>query len=529
MSLTAEERDAVGAIARAITASESGFDAAVFNVLVEQIRRVATFDVVAISIEDADRMGLRIFWQNRAGEVAPFLTGAHVPIDPADIRQDISPDMMPLVVEDIVSATALERALVASNVKSYVAVPMWLGRGVAWLTTAHESRGAPSQGSLAVLLEMARVLVPALVRARAAGRDRLLAALVDASEDGLVALDRSFVVREISQAALDLLGTTRASALERGLAALTGEGAAQAIRRAVDSGTRDIVELEIDRPSGPVVLDLVASEVGLAPDATVLVHLRDARPRIESRARRMHADRLATIGALAGGVAHEINNPVAFITLAMSQIERAVVDGNAAKLAAAATLCREVQEAAGRIGHIVGELKLFTRIPEGALATPVDVNRLVRTAVTLASAEIRRFGAVDVRYGDIPSAPGAFATLGPVFVSILLAAAQALERATSLGRSLRVDVETLERDGAIVVAIADNGAGIPTGSLPRLFDPFSEGSGDGPTAGLGLALAHDLVRRAGGSIKVESEPGTGTRFEVVLPLADAPAPVVETA
>lgn len=166
---------------------------------------------------------------------------------------------------------------------------------------------------------------------------------------------------------------------------------------------------------------------------------------------------------------------------------------------------------------------------EGALATPVDVNRLVRTAVTLASAEIRRFGAVDVRYGDIPSAPGAFATLGPVFVSILLAAAQALERATSLGRSLRVDVETLERDGAIVVAIADNGAGIPTGSLPRLFDPFSEGSGDGPTAGLGLALAHDLVRRAGGSIKVESEPGTGTRFEVVLPLADAPAPVVETA
>ena len=90
-------------------------------------------------------------------------------------------------------------------------------------------------------------------------------------------------------------------------------------------------------------------------------------------------------------------------------------------------------------------------------------------------------------------------------------------------------LRTLERDGAIVVAIADNGAGIPTGSLPRLFDPFSEGSGDGPTAGLGLALAHDLVRRAGGSIKVESEPGTGTRFEVVLPLADAPAPVVETA
>ncbi|MBL8608472.1 MAG: PAS domain-containing protein [Myxococcales bacterium] len=525
MTLSEEERAHVAAVARAIAASDSGFDATVFAELVRGFATSLPFAAICISVEDADRQGLRIFWQNREAEFPQVLTGAHVALAPEDIRLDIGHDMVPLVVEDIVGTTKLDRMLRDAGIQSYVAVPIWLGNGVAWLSVAHVERGAPSQRSLALLSELGRVLAPALVRARAAGRDRLLAMLVDASGDGLVALDRSLVVREISRAALEMLGTTREAALERHLAELASPELARVVERALESGERGTVEVELHRPGGTVALDVLASPIGLAPEAAVLVHLRDARPRIEARARRMHADRLATIGALTGGVAHEINNPVAFITLAMTQIGRALASADRPELEPARLLAKEVEEANARIAHIVGELKLFTRIPEGSHATPVDVNRLVRTAVTLASAEIKRFGAVNVTYGDIPSAPGTYAALGPVFVSILLACAQDLQRAAPDGRELSVEVSTRAVGESVVVAFRDNGPGVAPDALPHLFDPFAADPSPSGTAGLGLALAHDLVRRAGGALTVASAPERGTTFEVVLPLADGPQPV----
>lgn len=525
MTLSDEERAHVTAVARAIAASESGFDANVFGELVRGFAGSLPFVAICISVEDADREGLRIFWQNREAEFPQFLTGTYVALTQEDIRQDISHDMVPLVVEEIGGGTKLDRTLRDAGIESYVAVPIWLGNGVAWLSVAHLERGAPSQRSLALLAELARVLAPALVRARAAGRDRLLAMLVDASGDGLIALDRGLVVREISRAALDMLGTTREAALENHLAELASAELAQVVERALESEERGTVEVELQRPTGTIVLDVLASAVGLAPEAAVLVHLRDARPRIEARARRMHADRLATIGALTGGVAHEINNPVAFITLAMTQIARALAVADRPELEHARLLAKEVEEANARIAHIVGELKLFTRIPEGSHATPVDVNRLVRTAVTLASAEIKRFGLVRAQYGDIPSAPGSYAALGPVFVSILLACAQNLQRAAPEGRELSVDVSTRAVGETVVVTFHDNGPGVAPDALPHLFEPFVADESPSGTAGLGLALAHDLVRRAGGVLTVLSDPARGTTFEVVLPLADGPRPV----
>src|SRR5208283_5093933 len=101
----------------------------------------------------------------------------------------------------------------------------------------------------------------------------------------------------------------------------------------------------------------------------------DVSTEIESRKQLMQADRLASLGALAGGIAHEINNPVAFISLAAGQIAKMIdTSSGQADAERAKELLKEVGEAAGRIATIVGELKLFTRIPEGAHATPVDVN-----------------------------------------------------------------------------------------------------------------------------------------------------------
>jgi CheY-like chemotaxis protein len=241
----------------------------------------------------------------------------------------------------------------------------------------------------------------------------------------------------------------------------------------------------------------------------------------------MQADRLASLGALAGGIAHEINNPVAFIGLAATQIAKMIEpgasDGNGEdERARAIPLLHEVGEAAARIANIVGELKLFTRIPEGALVTPVDVNRMVQMALTLTSAELRQGARVEINLGELPLVPGEYSSLGQAFVNLLLNAGQAVQakRQTSPASNF-VRVSTFVSGGAIVVRVSDTGVGIEPRLLPRIFDPFFKTRAAGDGAGLGLAIAHNLVRRVGGDIRVTSIPLEGSTFDVVLPIEAA--------
>jgi PAS domain S-box-containing protein len=256
----------------------------------------------------------------------------------------------------------------------------------------------------------------------------------------------------------------------------------------------------------------------------------DITTELEARRELMQADRLAALGALAAGVAHEINNPVAFISLAAGQLGKLVAQVERGELGAAdrvREVADDVRESAGRIADIVGELKLFTRISDGSVACPVDLNRILETALALTSRELRRNARLEVELGALPVAPGAFVNLGHAFVNLLMNAAQAIDskvagalepRGTEgSGERNVIRVETMLRDGAIVVRVRDTGIGIDERVLPRIFEPFFKTDAGGNGAGLGLAIAHDLIRKVGGDIRVESRRGHGTTVEVVLP------------
>jgi PAS domain S-box-containing protein len=256
----------------------------------------------------------------------------------------------------------------------------------------------------------------------------------------------------------------------------------------------------------------------------------DITTELEARRELMQADRLATLGALAAGVAHEINNPVAFISLAAGQLGKLVSQIERGERGAAdrvREVAEDVRESAGRIADIVAELKLFTRISDGSVACPVDLNRILETALALTSRELRRNARLEVQLGELPVAPGAFVNLGHAFVNLLMNAAQAIDSKVARpspaapdggpGERNVIRVETLLRDGAIVVRVRDTGIGIDARVLPRIFEPFFKTDAAGSGAGLGLAIAHDLVRKVGGDIRVESRRGYGTTVEVVLP------------
>ncbi len=250
---------------------------------------------------------------------------------------------------------------------------------------------------------------------------------------------------------------------------------------------------------------------------------RNVQAEVDARRKLIQNDRLASIGQLAAGIAHEINNPAAFVALNLQHLTRTyprIRDG----LADAATQARfeetlaETSVGVQRIVSTINELKLFARIPEGAFSTPVDINRLITSAIVLTKSEIRHRASLVTDLDDgLPLLPGDHARLGQVFVNLLFNAAQAIPKGDVAHHSVRIETRAV-RD-RIRIRITDTGVGIPPEVLPRIFDPFFSTWTHGGT-GLGLAISADVVREMGGSIEVESHPGHGSIFTVELPVRD---------
>src|SRR6266511_2476645 len=231
----------------------------------------------------------------------------------------------------------------------------------------------------------------------------------------------------------------------------------------------------------------------------------------------MLADRMASVGTLAAGVAHEINNPLAFI---LANLEFALTELRVA--AADPEVLRALGEARDRglrVREIVRDLKAFSRADAEAHET-LDLRRVLQSALGLAQNEIRHRARLEVDVGEIPPVVGSEHRLGQVFLNLLINAAQAIPEGRAAENVVRA-VTATARDGRALVEISDSGSGIPAEVLPRIFDPFFTTKPVGVGTGLGLSICHGIVSGLGGEILVESAPGKGSTFRVFLPAAPA--------
>jgi CheY-like chemotaxis protein/two-component sensor histidine kinase len=258
---------------------------------------------------------------------------------------------------------------------------------------------------------------------------------------------------------------------------------------------------------------------------------------LDARKRLIHSDRLASLGVLAAGVAHEINNPAAFILLGTQQLARMVqqLPEDLASRPRMQEIVADIQEGVQRIARIVGELRFFARSEEEGLSTPVDVNDLIRSALTLTQAQLRHRGKIQTDLQPVPWLSGENLRLVQVFVNLLVNAAQALPPGAEDRNEVCVD--SCHVDDFIIVRVRDTGVGIAPEHLPRVFDMFFTTKAPGEGTGLGLAIAHDLVQRAGGRIEIQSTVGLGTTVSVFIPVdhkhvshpvVPAPAQTAET-
>jgi len=265
---------------------------------------------------------------------------------------------------------------------------------------------------------------------------------------------------------------------------------------------------------------------------SVLV-FRDVSEARRLRERVALADRMASLGTLAAGVAHEINNPLTYVLgnasvvyrdlerLRLSVRQRRGSAGELLEMVEQTTLdmaeaLLEIQDGAERIRGIVVDLRAFSRPDEGGRVG--DVRAALDWALRVTEIEITARARLIKNLAQLPPVRAGAAPLGQVFVNLLLNAAQAIGE----GRAREAVVEvTAGMDSAdfVFVEVRDTGEGMTAEVQKRIFEPFFTTKPVGKGTGLGLSICHGIVTSAGGSLEVESTPGVGSRFRVRLPVS----------
>lgn len=344
--------------------------------------------------------------------------------------------------------------------------------------------------------------------------------------DGVFLTDSTGIVLDCNTAAEGMFGLRRDDARGANVFERIGvrDGAAMTASACGElSGThRWTAELLIPTEAAPITCEVLAFP--LRNEATEILGaaflFRDVSERKKLQAQLASAERMASLGTLSAGVAHEINNPLAYVLanveFCASEIGRfEIEDENRSAVLDALT---EAREGAARIAGVVRDLKAFSREDESAMAGPTDVRRSLEAALKLASVVARHRARVETRFEDVSKAIGVESKLTQVFVNLLVNAAQAIPESRSDGRIL----VALRQESAdtVLVEVADNGCGMSPDVLARIFDPFFTTKDVGVGTGLGLSICHGLVQSFGASLRAESEPGSGSTFQLRLRVAE---------
>lgn len=264
----------------------------------------------------------------------------------------------------------------------------------------------------------------------------------------------------------------------------------------------------------------------------------------------LQSEKMASIGQLAAGVAHEINNPTAFMLSNLASL-RKYSEGLTGYIRVLSEALEKISQPAGEsaeailktvaeqrkakkvdyiindIGHLIDEsieggkrvkkivqnLKNFSRIDEAEYKHE-DINTAIENTLSVIWNELKYKARVIKDYGDLPLTLCNAGQLSQVFMNLLVNAAHAIRNQGE------ITITTRCHDNTIVVAISDTGSGIPQEIIGRIFEPFFTTKEAGKGTGLGLSIAYDIVRKHNGQIDVASQPGQGTTFTIVLPVVE---------
>jgi PAS domain S-box-containing protein len=259
---------------------------------------------------------------------------------------------------------------------------------------------------------------------------------------------------------------------------------------------------------------------------------RDVTERKRLQGKMMQIDRMNAVGTLAAGVAHEINNPLAYVhsnteyLLTMTSKYRTAHTNEGALSVLShddlAEALEDIREGTQRIRSIVSDLSTFSK-PDQQSTRPLDVGEVLRSALKMAENQLRHRARIIRDFSEVPAVTASEANLAQVFLNLLVNAAQAIPEGVADENEVAVTTSVDGAGSKVVVEISDTGPGVPEELRGRIFDPFFSTKGQDEGMGLGLFICRNIVRDHGGDISFESIPDVGTTFRVELPAVEARA------
>ena len=338
--------------------------------------------------------------------------------------------------------------------------------------------------------------------------------VVESMADGLIAIDREGRIVTLNRQAAEILGSGREG---KNITDLLGDGIAEILGPPEARALVRDREMEIRRgPDARIPLSLSAAplrdDTGQELGSVILI--RDLRQIRDLQEKVRRSERLASLGRLAAGVAHEIRNPLSSIR-GFAQFFQKRFKGQAEEEGYASVMIREVD----RLNRVITELLDFAG-PKEPRREPHSIEEVAEHALKLLAPDIEaRKVAVAREYEPgLPPIPIDRDQISQVFINILLNAIQSMGE----GGEIRIGLRRSASPPGIEVRIADTGAGIPADDLEKVFEPFFSRKRKG--TGLGLAIVHQIVAGHRGEISVESAAGKGTTFRIILPENGAVVP-----
>jgi PAS domain S-box-containing protein len=291
----------------------------------------------------------------------------------------------------------------------------------------------------------------------------------------------------------------------------------------------DIIEVRIRGADGWRTCEVSGVPVEVGGSRRVVSSARDVTERKRLRAKLLVSDRMASLGTLAAGIAHEINNPLAYVT---GNLELAAEALKACSCTATGAMCDDHAEAGAAIGDardgaervrkIVHGLRLFSRSEEEK-RVPIALGGVLDAAIRLTANEVRHRAQLVRELGPVPLVIADDGRLAQVFINLLVNAAHAIPEGRSDENRITIRTRT-DDEGRAVTEVEDTGLGIAPELQSRVFDPFFTTKEVGGGTGLGLSICHGIISGLGGQISIDSAPERGTLVRVVLPpAADLPA------
>jgi C4-dicarboxylate-specific signal transduction histidine kinase len=255
----------------------------------------------------------------------------------------------------------------------------------------------------------------------------------------------------------------------------------------------------------------------------IIANIADISDSIQAEAQLIQASKMATLGEMSAGVAHELNQPLNAIRIGSDLLKKMVDRGERLEPDLAGKVSREISAQVERAANIINHLREFGRKSESDELEKVNINKPIRDVFTVLGQQLKlRQIKVNLDLDEnLPPVYGVNNRLEQVFINLVMNARDAIEEMLEKGyekeREGLLTIRTYQEKGRVVAVVRDNGIGMPERVKEKVFEPFFTTKDLGRGTGLGLSISYGIIKDYEGTIEVESMPGSGTIFKISLP------------